>query len=319
MSERLAFDRLVHSDWSVDPHKRWTATAERAGSDWRVVSLQETLPSTEFLNLLFDCSFRTLAGFDFAVGLPQVYLDKIEMDFLKLLTVIGDRPWHEFSSVAISSDQISIHRPFYPKSSRRGSRRADLVKGLAVDLFVNLLRTCERKTSSRRAASPMFWTLGGNQVGKAALSGWEEILKPARKRGARIWPFDGQFEMLATSPLTVAETYPTEAYRHVGIDLKPGMSKRSQIHRKLAGASIIPRCRNSCIELTEDIQARITDGFGEQSSGEDAFDALAGLLSMMEVADGRRAASPPTNLAVQKQEGWILGQIELPSDIDDQL
>jgi len=29
----------------------------------------------------------------------------------------------------------------------------------------------------------MFWTLGGNQVGKAAISGWRELLAPARRAG----------------------------------------------------------------------------------------------------------------------------------------
>ena len=319
MSERLVFDRLVHSDWSINPSKRWTATAVRVRSDWRIASLLQTPPSSEFLTFLFDRSFRTLAGFDFAVGLPQVYLDKIEMDFLKFLVVIGDRPWDEFSSVAVSSDQISIHRPFYPKSALRGVRRSDLVRGLAVESFADLLRTCERKTSGRRAASPIFWTLGGNQVGKAALSGWNEVLRPARKRGAQFWPFDGSLETLTTRTLTIAETYPAEAYRHIGFNLQSNMSKRDQSSRKWAAASIIQRCKTYHIQLTEDIQSSIVDGFGRQSSGEDAFDALAGLLSMIEVAEGRRPASPFTNLAVQKREGWILGQIELPFEINDRL
>jgi hypothetical protein len=42
-----------------------------------------------------------------------------------------------------------------------------------------------------------FWTLGGNQVGKGALSGWKEFLRPARElTTVHIWPFDGSFEEL---------------------------------------------------------------------------------------------------------------------------
>jgi hypothetical protein len=50
-------------------------------------------------------------------------------------------------------------------------------------------------------------TLGGNQGGKAAISGWEEVIAPARRRGARVWPFDGRLAELAMVGVPVlAET-----------------------------------------------------------------------------------------------------------------
>lgn len=51
----------------------------------------------------------------------------------------------------------------------------------------------------------------------------------------------------------------------------------------------------------------IDDGFGDSKSGEDQFDALMGLVGMVEVANGRRPASDP-GVAVDPWEGWIIGQ-----------
>lgn len=51
----------------------------------------------------------------------------------------------------------------------------------------------------------------------------------------------------------------------------------------------------------------IDDGCGDAKSGEDQFDALMGLLGMIEVADGRRAATV-SGRAIDPWEGWIIGQ-----------
>ena len=42
-----------------------------------------------------------------------------------------------------------------------------------------LLRKCEIGRIGRRAACSLFWTLGGNQVGKGAIAGWRDLLGPA--------------------------------------------------------------------------------------------------------------------------------------------
>ena len=92
--------------------------------------------------------------------------------------------------------EIAITRPFYPRSSSKGVTRAELVAGLGVSSFDDLLRICERRTEHRQAACSLFWTLGGNQVGKGALTGWQEIIRPALLRGAKPWPFDAFLGLL---------------------------------------------------------------------------------------------------------------------------
>jgi hypothetical protein len=61
------------------------------------------------------------------------------------------------------------------------------------------------------------------------------------------------------------------------------------------------------VSFSLELAAVIADGFGPKSDGEDAFDAIMGLLGMIEVADGRRTEGPLDHRNLQ-WEGWILGQ-----------
>ena len=173
----------------------------------------------------------------------------------------------------------------------------------------DLRRRCERATSDRRAACSIFWTLGGNQVGKAAISGWQEVVEPARRRGAFVWPFDGTLSDLAEKggPV-IAETYPGEAYAHIGVRFEPGWSKRRQEDRRRAARGLAAACQTSAIALSSGMAAAITDGFGASADGEDRFDAAVGLFGMIEVVEGRRRERPPLADEVLRWEGWILGQ-----------
>lgn len=170
-----------------------------------------------------------------------------------------------------------------------------------------LRRECEKATENRRAACPLFWTLGGNQVGKAAISGWREIVQPAWRAGALLWPFDGGLRLLAEKGrLVICETYPAEAYGHVGVRFRRGGSKQRQQDRQEATVGLAPRCDLHGVCLSTDMRKVLEDGFGPRKE-EDAFDAAMGLLGMVEVVEGRRAAAPARTEA-SEWEGWILGQ-----------
>jgi hypothetical protein len=138
-------------------------------------------------------------------------------------------------------------------------------------------------------ACSLFWTLGGNQVGRAALSGWSEVIRPALEAGARLWPSDGALSDLGTTAgLVMAETYPAEAYSMFGARFLRSESKRRQNDRKKKAPAILSWAQTRSVHLTSDAEAAVRDGFGGASSGEDAFDAFAGLIKMIEVAEGRR-------------------------------
>jgi hypothetical protein len=310
MTARLAFDRLVHSDWSVAPGKRWTAVARRWQEGWRIENLVRTPTPDGFLDDLFDHERRTLAGFDFPIGLPSFYSNQMKLEFYQLLSNPASDRTQRFFTAAETLFDISPAQPFYRRHPK-GARHDDLCKRLSCASFNELLRECDKKTSSRSRAESIFWTIGAKQVGKAALSGWREILMPAVARQASLWPFDGPLSLLESSVLTIAETYPAEAYQHIG--MKRTIKKRSQEGRRAGCRVMLEWASKHKVELSPQIKHSMRTGFGEREDGEDPFDAVAGLCGMIEVSDGRRAEAPNPLTFSGGGEGWILGQIDVVS------
>jgi len=62
------------------------------------------------------------------------------------------------------------------------------------------------------------------------------------------------------------------------------------------------------VTLNDELVHLIRTGFGPSKSAEDPFDAMLGLLSMIEVVLGFRSEGAPVDEDVRKVEGWILGQ-----------
>ncbi len=120
-----------------------------------------------------------LVGFDFPIGLPLAYAQKNGITgFIEFLTSNTQEDWREFFNVASLPEEISQRRPFYPH--RPGSaRQIHLLDALGMEHMDQLRRTCELGSSTRRPACPLFWTMGGQQVGKAAIHGWRDVLIPA--------------------------------------------------------------------------------------------------------------------------------------------
>jgi len=303
------YTRLIHSDWSISPRKRWAATAIRKESGWLTGAPSRVGDTVLFLNYLTAGSYTTLAGFDFPIGLPESYGQKTRLgSFCNALDAFGSGRWSAFYEVANTANEISIFRPFYPQRSTSEARQVHLIEAHGCGSIDGLRRQCEQPTAARRAACPLFWTLGGNQVGKAAISGWKEIISPARRLGAKLWPFDGSLERLANiGELVLAETYPAEAYGHVGIRFATGESKRRQNDRAKVAVGISRWADSNKVIMTPTLVSLIEDGFGPRADGEDAFDAVLGLCGMIEVIDGRRPEGP---MHKGNWEGWILGQSE---------
>ena len=304
-----SFARLIHADWSTTAAKRWAVRASRDPIGWLVEAPRLVGPLDRFVHDLLEGPQSTLAGFDFPIGLPEAFGRKTEFrSFSEAIEQLGSGAWSRFYEVAETADDISRTRPFYPRVSSSTARQTHLLTALdAADINV-LRRQCERATSDRRAACALFWTLGGNQVGKAAISGWREVVQPARRAGALLWPFEGELSSLAADgKLVVCETYPTEAYGHVGVRFRPGGSKQRQDDRREATSRLASRCEVHGVRLTADMADAIANGFGPRKDGEDPFDAAMGLFGMIEVVEGRRAAIPARTDS-PGWEGWILGQ-----------
>ena len=304
------FTLLIHSDWSVSPNKRWAARARLGDDGWLIEAVEPVGDCPAFVRSLVAASQQeaVLAGFDFPIGVPDAYGARTGLSsFPDLLAQIGQGRWARFGDIAREPSEIGLERPFYPAGASAGLKQADLLVAHGVGALDELRRLCERQTRDRRAACPLFWTLGGNQVGRAALAGWTEVIKPALAAAARLWPFDGSLASLSERPgLVLAETYPAEAYGHVGVVFRSSESKTRQEDRASKADAILGWASQHEVHLSASVRSFIADGFGADKAGEDRFDALLGLCGMIEVVSGRRAEGGHPDGSVW--EGWILGQ-----------
>lgn len=313
---------VAHADWSIHPQKRWLARAVglKSGRYRALAPEQAGDPATLIDRLSRQAGNGPLfLGFDLPIGVPLAYARLVAVDdFLALLPELGQGQWRTFYQVADYPEQISLFRPFYPNRPG-GARRQQLLDGLGLKSMDELWRRCELAQPDRRAATPLFWTLGAQQVGKAAIAGWREILGPAmRNRDSRvaIWPFAGRLaNLLDIGGVVVAETYPAECYTHLGVGFgsaKPGLKsgKRVQADRAANGRRLLEWASSQEVELEPAPAAAIVDGFGGGSAGEDPFDALVGLFGMLNVIFGQRPAGWPADPALRRVEGWILGQAD---------
>jgi hypothetical protein len=279
------------------------------------LSLPELVgPCNDVLDRLrdgLDTEDTLFMGFDFPIGLPAAYANMAGLsDFPSALRQLGQAEWSGFFDVARTREEISLHRPFYPNAPG-GKRQVHLVSQLHLGSKDDLLRQCDRQTKTRPAACPLFWTLGAKQVGKAAIAGWSQLLAPslsAKVGTFAIWPFSGQLaDLLRTYAIVVAETYPAEAYRHLGFP-RTRWSKRDQVGRRARGKEIKKWAAQRPVVLEPPALRAIKDGFGSTKHGEDPFDALLGLCSMLDVVLGYRLEGAPDDERVRRVEGWVLGQ-----------
>jgi hypothetical protein len=301
---------IFHADWGTAPKKRWLARAKRdmdgryvAESPRLVADHTQLIPSIQREIAIGGCA---LLGFDFPIGIPAAYASLANVKtFQSLMRNLGTGRWTDFYNVAKTRSQISVCRPFYPFKPG-GKRQAHLLKVFGLRDIDELRRKCERKQPGRRAACPLFWTLGANQVGKGAIVGWRDVLAPSlhADNPIRLWPFHGRLDdMLLPGRIVVAETYPSECYGWFFSEPLNGKGKLEI--RKKAGGRLLKWAETACVELDPAVARTIEEGFPE---GDDAFDAVVGLFGMIEVVTGRRQPGEPSEDSIRKVEGWILGQ-----------
>jgi hypothetical protein len=252
-------------------------------------------------------------GLDLPLGLPRAYAARRpETGFLAFLHVLSTTS--DFFQVCAALGDVSLARPFYPARGLAGMSRAAHAAALGLYGPNALSRACDRATAERPAGAPLFWTLGANQTGKAAIAAWTRMLLPALASGedVRLWPFAGPFRsLLAPGAVAMAETYPAEALRHLGIRLKG--SKRRQTDRIGVAGLLLDAMERVNATPVEALTRAVRDGFGGDATGEDRFDCVLGLLCVLNVLAANRPDTAPDDPWIQRWEGWVLGQTALPA------
>jgi hypothetical protein len=284
--------------------------AERRGDVWRVEAARPVGAVAGFLAGLIDRAGggAVALGVDLPVGVPRAYAAQCaETGFVDFLRALAARP--DFFSVCGTLAEIRLDRPFYPQRGVRGMTRLSHAAALGLGDAAGLSRVCDRATAERPAGAPVFWTLGANQSGKAAVAAWRDLLLPALHADAplRLWPFQGAFRsLLRPGHVVLAETYPAEALRHLNLRLRGSKRRRSDraalAPALLAGMALLSAAPDAALTQA------IADGFGADAAGEDRFDSLLGLLCVLNVLAGNRPDTAPDDPWIMRWEGWVLGQ-----------
>ncbi|RKK05132.1 hypothetical protein EBE87_17865 [Pseudoroseomonas wenyumeiae] len=303
----------AHADWSVDPGKRWVSIAFCRDGIWQAEAPAPVGDPSILVRRLLEHGAPLLLGLDLPLGLPRAYAaGRDEAGFLPFLRGLAGTP--DFFRVAAGLEEVSAQRPFYPARGTKGMTRAAHAAALGMAGAAGLSRLCDLATTERPAGAPLFWTLGANQTGKAAISAWRDWLSPALAFGApyRLWPFEGLVrDLLAPGVAVLAETYPAEAMRHLGVKLAG--SKRAREARLAAAPSLHLAMARLGVRPGAALERAMEHGFGTDAVAEDRFDSLLGLLCVIGVLSGARPDVVPEDPWVRHWEGWVLGQAAIPA------
>jgi hypothetical protein len=291
------------------------ASAQLSGNSYQVGPVKPVGDLADFLLRIKGMGGPegcTLLGFDFPIGLPYIYAQRAGIhNFLAALPEFGQGQWQDFFNVSHTADQISLYRPFYPFRPGDTSRQ-HLLDKLGFQSIEDLRRECEKAPPQERSAAPLFWTLGAQQVGKAALTGWEQVIVPGLNDlslDTVIWPFSGKMStLIRPGRIIIGETYPAQYLHQLNItSAHKRFSKRKPRHRTMAAPRLMRIAELYGIEVHPDLETTIEEGFGSEKDGEDRFDAVLGLFGMLRFFIGKERLPDPVTPKIREIEGWILG------------
>jgi hypothetical protein len=279
---------IYYADWGSSPKKRWLARAVLERGHYVAhppapVGEHKALVQRIRAEIAGDAA---LVGFDFPIGIPGSYARLIGVTQFKFFCS---------ASAAVSGRSSSMHADIHRKSlhhvpSTHRGPNARSTPTSSLDWVRPRSMTFEGRArghmTAEKAACPLFWTLGANQVGKAAISGWWDVLIPALRGNSRplLWPFDGSLDdLLKPGNLIIAETYPAE---YCGWLFHEAINGKGKLEvRKRAGSDKLQWADDAEVLLDSDLKDMIALGF----PNDDAFDATVGLFGMLEVVLGMEA------------------------------
>ncbi len=162
------------------------------------------------------------------------------------------------------------------------------------------------------AAGCMFWTLGAKQAGKAALSGWREVMVPARAARCAALAFRRRPRRAGRGRRADAgRVLPGRRLRTARLQVaRQGRPRRGG---PLWRGHLLAWTTSRRVALDAALRAAILGGFPPAAGGDDGFDAAVGLLAAIAVAAGERSAGPALTPAGRLWEGWILGRRTTPA------
>ena len=290
-------DVVAHADWSVSAAKRWVAVAAPSttgATSWRPsspsVSAGERLARSGGAEPIVwptatvrccsgsichsGCQWPTAAG----PGSPTWRSGcRVDAD----LGRSGRRQHHRRRSRRLGRCTRPVPAaPAATTSSKRPWGR---------DRSTSCAAPASANRRSTRAACPVFWTLGANQVGRGAVLAWREVV---REGGCRLWPFDGDLPSLVRGGRRDGGGGLPDRLRGVA-RRRRSAGGRASVDRPIAwrGRRALSDAATSLdVDVTGEVRRRRRGRLRfREPAGEDAFDAFVGGLGH----DPRPPRSPP--------------------------
>lgn len=245
--EPLHVDLISHCDWSKSAHKRWMTTVVlRADGDFSASGPERIDNPGQLISSLRDRVLprgAILVGFDFPIGLPASYASSVRVcDFPSVLPTLGKTPfWNELNEIARTHQEIRPHRPSLPPLPRWHQASAPARRSGCGSARRPPQKMRQGASRQETRVSVLLDLRGA--AGRAATSGWCEVLAPALQQDPNhffVWPFGGgSIERLQAGSVVVAETYPAEYYRHLGVRFGPGVGGKSSRDARRANAAVL--------------------------------------------------------------------------------
>lgn len=304
-------DVVIHADWGSNVRKRWSVRAERGGDDRYTLARPVTFCAKDDLAASIAEGERgssVLLGFDFALGVPASFPRNTQGGFLEMISA-AENAFFESCDLEVLGPTRPFFRPGWDQiRAPAGQKECEILKRIGLSKET-MLRRCERRTDYRRDAACVFLPTPKQQVAGATRAGWREIVRPALASGqtetrlVNVWPFDGPLDtVVAKGKVAIVETYPAELYAHLGIS---GNSKTVLAWRLTQAPILLKRAEEAGVRVAPELEKDVRDGFGDDGTAEDKFDALVGALAMVRTALGLHRCTAPDDEVVRVVEGWI--------------
>ena len=307
MNRKLSF--ILCADWGKESPKRAVYVADVSArlvrrvsaKGWSVAGVLEEADR-------LSSTGAVLATFDAPLGVPESYLAAVRTlpsgqppaTFLDLLARARSMP-RFFDSSSLPQDW-TIERPFFAVPAGAGGL-GSYFDAAARHGVTTMYRRIDQITN----AKPVFVKSGiPGSVGSAASALWQELApRLIASRTFKVWPFEGDLEMLLQStPVVVGEIYPRAAYATALLDVPPASRAPLIVAKTKAGVR-----REALISLRAASwvrQLHVTlENLAEAEANEDDFDAFVTAAALLRcVLDGSPLCAKQQSAA---SEGGMLG------------
>ena len=249
-----------------------------------------------------------LATFDAPLGVPDSYLTALGRHpgakplatFLDLLSRARSMP-RFYDATTVARDWI-VERPFFSVPAGDGGlgTYVDAAGRFGVDMYRQIDRMTGAKALFIKAGVP-------GSVGSAACALWQELASElTAHRTFKVWPFEGEIQMLLQSTsVVVGEMYPRAAYATALLDVPPTSRGPLVVAKTDAGVRREAIAALRAASWVGSLSVELED-LGQAEANEDDFDACVTAAALLRcILEG--APLCPVQLQSPASEGGMLG------------